>query len=155
MATINTLLCIHREPAQLNVLEANGYKLITATNGHDGLRLFMTQPVDAIVVDYHLELLDGSTVASEIKQVKPQIPIVMLTDHLDLPDGALNSVDAVVTKSDGDPFLLAAIHFALTVKPTQCRDEKSSTPNPARLRSSPRSTRSKEPYTGPNSSVIH
>ena len=34
-----TLHCIHRDPAQLILLQENGYALVTAANGHDGLRL--------------------------------------------------------------------------------------------------------------------
>src|SRR6266849_6846884 len=59
MGTNSTLLCIHRDPAQLSLLEQNGYELLTATNGADGLRLFMSRPVDAIVLDHQLGLLDG------------------------------------------------------------------------------------------------
>jgi CheY-like chemotaxis protein len=77
----------------------------------------MSQRVDAIVLEYHLGLLDGVTVASAIKQVRPDIPIVMLTDDLELPDGALKSVDAIVTKADGAHFLWATVHFVLNVKP--------------------------------------
>jgi DNA-binding response OmpR family regulator len=108
----------------LRSLRENGYQLLTATNGHDGLRLFASQPVDAIVLDYHLGLLDGTLVANEIKRVRPTIPIVMLADNLDLPDGALNSVDALVTRSDGAHFLWATVHFVLTVKPAQRREAK-------------------------------
>jgi len=122
MAINSTLLCIHRDPAQLMLLQENGYELVTATNSSDGLRLLMTRRVDAIVLEYHLGLLDGAAVAAEIKRVKPQLPIVMLTDHLELPDGALNSVDALVTKSDGAHFLWATVHFVLNVKPTQRRE---------------------------------
>jgi len=118
MATNSTLLCIHRDPAQLSLLQENGYELVTATNGSEGLRLLMSRPVDAIVLEYHLGLLDGAVVAAEIKKVKPQIPIVMLAEHLELPDGALKSVDALVTKSDGAHFLWATVHFVLNVKPT-------------------------------------
>ena len=78
MAVNGTLLCIHRDPAQLSLLERSGFELVTATNGHDGLRLFMSRPVDAIVLDYHLGLLDGGVVAAEMKKVKPTIPIVLL-----------------------------------------------------------------------------
>lgn len=116
MASNSTLLCIHRDPAQLTLLQENGYELVTATNGSDGLRLLMSRPVDAIVLEYHLGLLDGAVVAAEIKKVRPQIPIVMLVEHLELPDGALQSVDALVTKSDGAHFLWATIHFVLNVK---------------------------------------
>lgn len=111
-----TLLCIHREPAQLSLLQENGYELITATSGGEGLRLLSTRSVDAIVLEYHLGLLDGAVVASEIKKAKPQLPIVMLADHLELPDGALKSVDALVTKGDGAHFLWATVHFILNVK---------------------------------------
>jgi DNA-binding response OmpR family regulator len=105
-------------------LQENGYQLLTATNGHDGLRLFASQSVDAIVLDYHLGFLDGAFVANEIKRVRPTIPIVMVADNLELPYGALNSVDALVTKSDGAHFLWATVHFVLNVKPAQGREGK-------------------------------
>ena len=132
MATTGTLLCILRDPNQLSLLQEHGYDLVTATNGHEGLRLFMTESVDAIVLDYHLGLLDGAVIASEIKQVRPTVPIVLLADHVELPDGALKSVDALVAKSDGPHFLLAAVHFVLHVKPKQRHEEeiRSQTPSP-------------------------
>lgn len=117
MAANSTVLCIHRDPAQLSLLQENRYELVTATNGSEGLRLLMSRPVDAIVLEHHLGLLNGATVAAEIKKVKPQLPIVMLADHLELPDGALKSVDALVSKSDGLHFLWATVHFILNVKP--------------------------------------
>jgi CheY-like chemotaxis protein len=116
MGDNGTLLCIHRDPAQLSLLQENGYKLVTATNGSEGLRLLMTRSVDAIVLEYHLGLLDGAVVATEIKKAKPQIPIVMLADHMELPDGALKSVDALVTKADGAHFLWSTVHFLLNAK---------------------------------------
>jgi CheY-like chemotaxis protein len=111
-----TLLFIHRDPVQLNLLKENGYGVITATNGSDGLRLLMEHAVDAIVLEYYLGLLDGGVVAHEIKQVRPELPVVMLAECLELPDGALKSVDALVAKSDGPHFLLATIHSVLQTK---------------------------------------
>jgi len=123
MAT-NTLLCIHRDPGQLTLLQENGYELVTASNARDGLRLLRTRSVDAIVLEYHLGLLDGAVVAAEIRKVKPHLPIVMLTDHLELPEGALKSVDALVTQSDGAHFLWATVHFVLNVKPAKRLEAK-------------------------------
>jgi DNA-binding response OmpR family regulator len=139
MAANGTLLCIHREPAQLRLLEEHGYKLVTAANGHEGLRLFMSRHVDAIVLEYHLGLLDGATIASEIKQVRPTIPIVMLTEHMDLPDAALESVDALVAKDDGPHFLLATVHFVLNIKPAQPNERKVGRQELARVRRASRS----------------
>lgn len=116
MATNSTLPCIHRDPAQLSLLEQSGYELLTATNGREGLQLFMSRPVDAIVLDYHLGLLDGGIVAAEMKKVKPQVPIVMLAQDLELPFSALRSVDAVVARRDGPDLLLATIRSVLDVK---------------------------------------
>ena len=100
MATNSTLLCIHQDPAQLSLLQEHGYELLTATTGREGLQLFMSQPVDAIVLDYQLGLLDGGVVAAAIKKVQPQVPIIMLAEHMDIPVAAINSVDALVVKSD-------------------------------------------------------
>jgi DNA-binding response OmpR family regulator len=134
MATNHTLLCIHRDPAQLSLLMENGYELVTAGSGSDALRLLISLSVDAVVLDYELSLLQGAAVAAEMKKVKPQVPIVMLTDHLELTDGTLKSVDALVTKSDGPHFLWAAVHFILNVKPAQHLEGKLSDQTPARLR---------------------
>jgi hypothetical protein len=89
------------------------------------------------VLDYELSLLQGAAVAAEMKKVKPQVPMVLLTvlltDHLELTDGTLNSVDALVTKSDGPHFLWATVHFILNVKPAQHLEGQLRNQTPARL----------------------
>jgi CheY-like chemotaxis protein len=139
MAANSTLLCIHRDPDQLALLRENGYELLTATSGSEGLQLLQSRSIDAIVLEYHLGLMDGAVVAAVIKKAKPQLPIVMLADHLDLPDGALKSVDALVIKSDGAHFLWATVHFVLNVKPTQRRDGTLKAQRAAQLRRTGRS----------------
>jgi DNA-binding response OmpR family regulator len=119
MATKSTLLCIHRDPAQLSLLRESGYELATATSGSDGLRLFKSRVVDAVVLEYPLSLLDGVATAERIKQMRPEVPIVMLADQVELPACALASVDALVISSDGPHFLLATVHFILSVQPAQ------------------------------------
>src|ERR1700687_2339382 len=81
----------------------------------------------------------GVRVAAEIKRPKPQLPIVMLADDLELPEGALKSVDALVTKSDGAHFLWATVHFVLNVKPTQRMEGTLKVQKAAELRRTDRS----------------
>ncbi len=88
----------------------------------------MTRPVDAIVLEYHLGLLDGGFVAAEMKKVSPTVPILMLIDHLEVPDGALKSVDMVVAKIDGDDFLLSAVRYVLGERPASVTTTRSSIP---------------------------
>ena len=90
-----------------------GYELITTSNGSDGLRLVMSRSVDGIVLE---GLLNGAGVADEIKRVRPRLPIVMIAENLELPDGALRSVDGLVTKSEGPHFLLATVGSVLRTK---------------------------------------
>ncbi|HVN22120.1 MAG TPA: response regulator [Dongiaceae bacterium] len=125
MVAARSLLCIHRDPAQLSLLEEKGFSLLTATHVSQGLRLLASKPVDAVILEYHLGLLDGAVVADEIKKVRPRLPIVMLAESLELPEGALKSVDALVTNCDGPRFLLEAIHTVLQAKDRQHCDTAS------------------------------
>ena len=112
-----SILCIDTDQAGLTLrgawLEGNGYRVLTATCGHEGLQLFVAQAVDAILLDYYLELLDGGVVADEIKRVKPEARVGMLTEHGEVPREALKSMDAFVFKSHGPEALLAAVHAVL------------------------------------------
>jgi len=116
MATPPVLLCIHRDPERLSVLQENGYELLVAETGCEGLGVFGAHVVDAVVLEYNLGLVDGSVVAAEIKQVMPDMPIVMLAEPEELPAGALQAVDALVPRSDPPHFLWAAVHFALSMR---------------------------------------
>jgi CheY-like chemotaxis protein len=110
------------------MLQEEGFSVITATHGSQGLRQLASKPVDAVILEYHLGLLDGAAVADEIKKVRPQLPIVMLAESLELPEGALKSVDALVTKCDGPRFLLEAIHSVLQAKDRPPSDTTSAEP---------------------------
>jgi DNA-binding NtrC family response regulator len=123
MATNGTLLCINRDPAQLSLLQENGYELVTAANGHDALRLFMSRAVDAVVLDYELGFLKDKIVAAEIKKLNPRVPIVMLADDVELPHGALKAVDALLIPSDGPNLLWATIHYMLKAELDQRREK--------------------------------
>lgn len=115
------------------VLQEKGFSLIAATHGSQGLRLLMSKRIDAVILEYHLGLLDGAAVADEIKKVRPQLPIVMLAESLELLEGALKSVDALVTSSNGPRFLVEAIHSVLQAKDCQHFDAASSAERAAPL----------------------
>jgi len=130
MAATATLLCIHRDPTELTLLREKGYGLVTAPSGSEGLQLLKLRSVDAIVVEHHFGVVNGTLLADEIKHIQPQVPIVMVADDLELLDGSLKSVDAVVTRSDGAHFLWATLHFLLNVKPARHREATANTLDP-------------------------
>jgi CheY-like chemotaxis protein len=137
MGNNSNLLCIHRDPPQLRLLRDQGYELTTATSGSEALEVCISRPVDAVVLEHDLSFVDGASVADTIKQVRPDMPIILIAEHTELPASALKSIDALVAKSDGPHFLWATVHFILNVKPRQRRQLKSAA---ARVRSAKRSS---------------
>lgn len=63
------ILCIDDEPKGLQVrqvlLEMDGYRVLTATSGREGLELFATNPVRTVVLDYRMPEMDGGQVAAK------------------------------------------------------------------------------------------
>lgn len=79
-------------------LESFGYTVLTASSGCEGLQLASIHSVDIVVVDYFIPEMNGQEVATEIRRLRPQAPIIMLSGARDVPEQALKSVDAFVVK---------------------------------------------------------
>ena len=108
-----TLLCIDDEPTVLAVrkmlLEALGYRVLTAESGPKGLQLLQHENVHTVIVDYKMPEMTGSEVAAHIRKVKPAMPIIMLSAYVGLSDELLKDVDAYVTKGESPDVLLRTI----------------------------------------------
>ncbi len=98
-------------------LENNGYQVLEATGGDEGMRLFRTYSVDAVVIDYQMPGMNGDVVAGMMKRLKSNIPIVMLSSYGPLPEKKLQSVDTFLTKSQELKVLLPALQDLLTSRP--------------------------------------
>jgi CheY-like chemotaxis protein len=94
-------------------LEKNGYNVLEATGGNEGLKLFLTHAVDAVLVDYQMPGMNGDVVAAKMKRIKSHIPILLLSAYGPLPERKLESVDTFLTKSQGPKVLLAALQDLL------------------------------------------
>ena len=114
-----TVLCIHPDSAQLrrgrSFLKNNGYTVLSAASARPALRLLACHAVDAVVLDDRV-IREELAVAAWIKHAKPRLPIIMMADHVHLPESSLNSVDALVAKADPPEFLLATLHFILNAE---------------------------------------
>jgi len=97
-----TILCIDDEMAGLLprklVLESAGYRVIEARSGDEGIRLFQTQKVDVVILDYWMSGMKGTDVASRLKQLNPFVPIIVLSGMPDLPGEAVGLVDQWIVK---------------------------------------------------------
>jgi len=79
------ILVIDDEPELVDVirkrLEANGYDVLSANNGEEGMEILLRERPDLILLDVRMPKMDGYTFVKEIginKDVK-KTPIIMLT----------------------------------------------------------------------------
>ena len=71
------------------VLEDKGYKIETATNGHEGLKAVERRMPDLIVVDIRMPVMDGPEFAREFHaRYGFRVPLVVLTAAPDARDSA-------------------------------------------------------------------
>ena len=108
------VLCVDDEQVGLQVrkilLERAGYRVLTAEDGAAGLAAFSSHPVQAVVLDYSMPGMHGGKVACLMKQVKPQVPILLLSAYVDLPPDVTCDVDFYMTKGEGAEVLLEKLN---------------------------------------------
>jgi len=70
------------------ILEKQGYTVLSATNGPDGLEILRHDPVDLVLLDIMMDDMDGWEVLDQIKADPDlkQIPVIMLTARHYLED---------------------------------------------------------------------
>jgi len=108
-----TVLCIDDEKIGLRVrkllLEGEGYRVLTASNGQQGLDLFDHNHVDVVVLDYYMPGLNGGDVAAELRRRRSNIPIIFFSAYFSLPPQALELANAFITKGDPPEVLIEKI----------------------------------------------
>lgn len=69
-----------------DTLRCQGYDVITAGNGVDGLAKYRTSGADVVVADVMMPLKDGFSMAKEIRRLSPDVPLLFLTAKSGIDD---------------------------------------------------------------------
>ncbi len=67
------------------ILTKYGYTSIEASNGIDALQLFQTTEFLAVLLDLNMPEMDGMETMQHIKKIDPDVPIIFITAHGDIP----------------------------------------------------------------------
>lgn len=67
-------------------LKEQGYDVVTAVDGIDGLYKFKTISADIVVADVMMPRMDGFSMAKEIKKLSPYVPLLFLTAKSTIED---------------------------------------------------------------------
>lgn len=69
-----------------DTLREQGYDIITASDGIEGLEKFKAEATDIVVADVMMPKLDGFTMAKEIRKLSPTVPLLFLTAKSTIDD---------------------------------------------------------------------
>ncbi|MBI4385918.1 MAG: response regulator [Elusimicrobia bacterium] len=61
------------------VLRQAGHEILEALDGRDIFKTIRTQRPDLILLDVHMPQLDGIEALSEIREIEPRIPVIIMT----------------------------------------------------------------------------
>ena len=119
------ILIVDDNPANLHILElrlgANGYEIITATDGEEAIEVTRRSQPDLVLLDVMMPKMDGIEVCRQLKADPslPFIPVIMVTAKTDVRDvvaGLEAGGDEYLTKPVDQAALVARVKSMLRIK---------------------------------------
>ena len=97
------------------VLLDEGYNVMSAANGHQGLELAYTGQIDLVLLDWKMPGLNGEETLKELAFARPALPVIVITAYpRKKSEGGLTGASAVLQKPLDFPMLLEAIKKMVT-----------------------------------------
>lgn len=117
---VNTILVVDDDAMNREVMEAfleiEGYEVILASNGAQGLNKFRENPPDLIILDVRLPDMLGYDVCKQIKATHPHIPIMIVTGFEaddERENGIAAGADAFLSRPFGGDILIEYVNKLL------------------------------------------
>lgn len=107
-------------------LEKKGYKVTPVTNGQDALALVKEELFDIIFLDEQMPGMDGLTTLTELKNMQPGIPVIMITKSEEeeiMEDAIGGKISDYLIKPVNPPQIVSTVKRILDRH--RIRDEKS------------------------------
>lgn len=86
-------------------LSQEGYQVVTATRGLEGINLAQKTEPSMVILDLKMPDMDGIAVLKKIKSINPSIPVIMITAHGSI-DTAIEAMKIGATDYITKPFKL-------------------------------------------------
>ena len=107
-----TLLCVDDNQTALHlrklVLENAGYTVLVASDSTAAMAIFSSSVVNMVVSDHFLQDGTGIELATAMKKLKPDVPIVIISGLVDAPEG-MEHADLFICKGNSPTEFLQKI----------------------------------------------
>ncbi len=114
-----TLLCIDDQTyavaSRAAWLRTHGYAVHIAAMD-TAVDVFVTNPVDAVLLDCHMEQAEG--IATILREIRPTLPIIAMTSYCALPCRYRHLVTACIGKSENPRLILDELELVLRTQPS-------------------------------------
>jgi CheY-like chemotaxis protein len=98
------ILCVDDEALPLTlrtlVLQKNGYQVKTALSAADAMQVLHSSSVDLVLTDQLMPGGTGTELAKRIKQIWPDLPVVLISGVNEIPADATHT-DLFISKVEG------------------------------------------------------
>jgi len=91
------------------LLDLDGHTVAEAGNGQEALSLFAPGRFDLVITDYAMPEMRGDELATNVKQLAPSQPILMITGTVQTPGGFGDAADIILSK----PFTIEDLRQAV------------------------------------------
>jgi len=109
-----TILCVEDKPNGLtgreSLLRERGYDVLTATSGRECLDLLEEASVDGVILGCDVQEMMGDRVAERMKQLRPDVPIMMLSTQECVPPTARYTADSFLPDNVPPNQFVDAVH---------------------------------------------
>jgi CheY-like chemotaxis protein len=61
------------------MLEMSGYRVITATNGHEAMACLKQHAIDLVITDLVMPKMDGVDFVEQLRQIWPDLPVIVVS----------------------------------------------------------------------------
>jgi DNA-binding response OmpR family regulator len=114
------ILCVDDDvegmASRKDVLESAGHQVWQALSADEALRIIQTEEIELAIVDYYLANTNGLALATDMKQLKSTLAIIMLSGFGQLPGEGVGIANAWILKGSGPKQLLLAVRKIMAEK---------------------------------------
>lgn len=112
-----TVLAVDDDPLVLMntalMLEDLGHQVIQANSGAEALAKLQSNAVDLVITDHAMPQMSGTEFARAARRLYPDLPIILATGYVDLPDQSCDIALPKLDKPFGDVQLATVVRDAL------------------------------------------